>query len=48
MIRALVDDANMTEILVAPMTAGHAADILSWRYPAPYDCYNVVDGDPGY
>ena len=38
----------MTEILVAPMTAGHAADILSWRYPAPYDCYNVVDGDPGY
>ena len=38
----------MTEILIAPMTAGYAADILTWRYPAPYDCYNVVDGDPGY
>jgi ribosomal-protein-alanine N-acetyltransferase len=38
----------MTEILVAPMTAGYAADILSWRYPAPYDYYNVVDGDAGY
>ncbi len=38
----------MTEILIAPMTARHATDILSWRYPAPYDYYNVVDGDPGY
>ena len=38
----------MTEILIAPMTAGYAADILSWRYPAPYDYYNVVDGDAGY
>jgi RimJ/RimL family protein N-acetyltransferase len=43
-----VHDADMTEILIAPMTAVYAADILSWRYPAPYDCYNVADGDPGY
>jgi ribosomal-protein-alanine N-acetyltransferase len=48
MTRTLVHDANMTEILIAPMTAGHAADILSWRYPAPYDYYDVADGDPGY
>jgi ribosomal-protein-alanine N-acetyltransferase len=38
----------MAEILIAPMTAEYAADILSWRYPAPCDCYNVVGGDPGY
>ncbi len=38
----------MAEILIAPMTAEYAADILSWRYPAPYDCYNVVGGDLGY
>jgi ribosomal-protein-alanine N-acetyltransferase len=38
----------MAEIQIAPMTARHAAGILSWRYPAPYDCYNVTDGDPGY
>jgi [ribosomal protein S18]-alanine N-acetyltransferase len=38
----------MTEIVIAPMTAGDAADILSWRYPAPYDCYDVTDGEPGY
>jgi RimJ/RimL family protein N-acetyltransferase len=44
----LVRDANMAEILIAPMTAEYAADILSWRYPAPYDYYNVVGGDPGY
>ena len=44
----VVHHVNMTEILIAPMTAGYAADILTWRYPAPYDCYDVVDGDPGY
>src|SRR3984957_1854722 len=38
----------MREIQVAPMTPGYAADILSWRYPAPYDYYDVADGDPDY
>jgi hypothetical protein len=38
----------MAEVLVSPMTAGYAADILSWRYPAPYDFYDVPGGDPGY
>src|ERR1700748_876644 len=44
----LVHDANMAEILIAPMTAEYAADILSWRYPAPYDYYDAAGGDPGY
>jgi ribosomal-protein-alanine N-acetyltransferase len=38
----------MAAIRIAPMTATYAADILSWRYPAPYDCYDVTEGDPGY
>jgi len=27
------------------MTAAYAADITSWRYPAPYDCYDMSDAD---
>jgi RimJ/RimL family protein N-acetyltransferase len=38
----------MSEIVLVPMTAAYAADILTWRYPPPYDCYDVTDGDPGY
>lgn len=26
---------------VVAMTHEYAADIITWRYPAPYDCYNV-------
>jgi [ribosomal protein S18]-alanine N-acetyltransferase len=28
---------------IVPMTAAYAADIVSWRYPAPYDCYDMTD-----
>ena len=38
----------MNEIRIAAMTAAYAADILSWRYPAPYDYYDVTDEDLGY
>ena len=29
-----------------PMTAAHAADIATWRYPPPYDCYDMTGVDP--
>ncbi len=30
------------------MTDEYAADIVTWRYPAPYDCYDLVDTDPEF
>jgi ribosomal-protein-alanine N-acetyltransferase len=31
---------------IAPLTRDHAVDICSWRYPAPYGCYDMTDADP--
>jgi [ribosomal protein S18]-alanine N-acetyltransferase len=30
------------------MTAEYAADIVTWRYPPPYDCYDMTGADPGF
>lgn len=31
---------------LVPMTHDHAVDICTWRYPAPYDCYDMTGADP--
>src|ERR1022692_4367026 len=33
---------------VAGMTGAYAADIITWRYPAPYDCYDMTAADPAF
>ncbi len=33
---------------IVEITPEYAADIVTWRYPAPYDCYSVGDVDPSY
>lgn len=30
------------------MTAAYAAEIVTWRYPPPYDCYDMNVADPGF
>jgi hypothetical protein len=30
------------------MTAEYAADIITWRYPEPYTCYDLVGAEPAY
>lgn len=30
------------------MTPAFAAGIATWRYPAPYDCYDMTGCDPGF
>jgi ribosomal-protein-alanine N-acetyltransferase len=31
---------------IVEMTHAHAAEITAWRYPAPYDCYDMTGADP--
>ncbi len=38
----------MLSVRIVPMTAAYAADITGWRYPAPYDCYDMTGADPGF
>ena len=33
-------------IRIASLTREHAEDISTWRYPAPYDTYDMVGADP--
>jgi RimJ/RimL family protein N-acetyltransferase len=35
-------------MLVTGMTDAYAADIITWRYPAPYDCYDMTAADPAF
>ena len=33
-------------VRIVPMTAAYAAGIVTWRYPEPYDCYDMTAADP--
>jgi ribosomal-protein-alanine N-acetyltransferase len=38
----------MLGVQIVPMTPAYAAEISTWRYPAPYDCYDMADADPAF
>ncbi len=33
---------------VGRLTREHALDVCTWRYPAPYDCYDMTEADPDW
>jgi [ribosomal protein S18]-alanine N-acetyltransferase len=30
------------------MNQAYATEVITWRYPAPYDCYDMTDADPAF
>ncbi len=36
----------MSALQVVPLSRQFALDICTWRYPAPYDCYDMTGADP--
>lgn len=39
---------GVEEMRIVAMTPEYAADIVTWRYPAPYDCYDLADAEPAF
>jgi ribosomal-protein-alanine N-acetyltransferase len=37
---------DLAKLSFVPLTAAHAAELKGWRYPPPYDCYDLTDADP--
>jgi len=35
-------------VRIVPMTPAYAAEIVTWRYPPPYDCYDMTDASPAF
>jgi [ribosomal protein S18]-alanine N-acetyltransferase len=33
---------------IVPMSAPYAVAITAWRYPPPYDCYDMTGADPDF
>jgi hypothetical protein len=40
--------ACLSRVRIVNMTAEYAADIITWRYPEPYTCYDLVGAEPTY
>lgn len=38
-------DPEFTRLRMTPLVRAHAVDLCTWRYPAPYDCYDLGDPD---
>lgn len=38
----------LTGVQIVPMTGQYAADIVTWRYQPPYDCYDMTGTDPAF
>jgi RimJ/RimL family protein N-acetyltransferase len=38
----------VTGVRIVAMTPGYAADIVTWRYPEPYGCYDMTSADPAF
>jgi RimJ/RimL family protein N-acetyltransferase len=35
-------------VQIVRMTPAYAAQVITWRYPPPYDCYDMTDADPTF
>jgi RimJ/RimL family protein N-acetyltransferase len=35
-------------VQIVRMTAAYAAQVVTWRYPPPYDCYDMTGVDPAF
>lgn len=42
----MVRDADVANVQLVPMTPTYAAEVVTWRYPEPYSCYDMTDADP--
>jgi RimJ/RimL family protein N-acetyltransferase len=40
--------AHHERVNIVPMTPAFAAQVATWRYPQPYDVYDVADADPDF
>jgi ribosomal-protein-alanine N-acetyltransferase len=39
---------SLLEMRIAPLLREHALDVCTWRYVAPYECYDMTDADPDW